>query len=87
MRIISQDGTINLPFESCIIERSDTKIFTTCANVFDNSVKFLELGEYSTVENAKEVMRIIERSYNDYLINKIYKTLNPSDCTFKLPQD
>lgn len=51
MRIISQDETLNLPYESVIIQRENNKIY---AESIYNGVTYL-VGEYSTVEEAKKV--------------------------------
>ena len=51
MRVISQDETLNLPYESVIIQRESNKIY---AESIYNGVTYL-IGEYSTVEEAKKV--------------------------------
>lgn len=51
MRIISQDGTIDLPYEQVIITRNDKSIY-----LMEHLTEDVEIAKYSTEEKAKEAM-------------------------------
>ena len=59
MRIISQDGTIDVPYENYSVNSKEAKIFVR--NARDNwGVLF---AEYSTPEKAKKVMEMLRNAY------------------------
>lgn len=71
MRILSQDGTIDMPYELTALSisykivgsRMDKNIF--CVNAHSNSLnaKRVIMGEYSSEEKAKESMKMLHRAY------------------------
>ncbi len=59
MRIISQDGTIDVPYENYSVNSKETKVFVR--NARDNwAVLF---AEYSTPEKAKKAMGMLRKAY------------------------
>lgn len=58
MRIISQDGTIDLPYEQVIITRNDKSIY-----LMEHLTEDVEIAKYSTEEKAKEAMEELRMSY------------------------
>lgn len=49
MRVISQDGTIDMPYEQVIITRHDKSIY-----LMEHLTEDVEIAKYSTEEKAKE---------------------------------
>ena len=65
MRIISQGGKIDLPYEqiSISIDCDDGRTIIAYAV---SSGTIWELAEYSTKEKAEEVMKMLRTGYSDY---------------------
>lgn len=67
MRIISQNGKVDLPYECFGVEIdaiNDTKIIAYAVNSDDDTI--WKLAEYSTKEKAEEVMKMLRTGYSDY---------------------
>ncbi len=62
MRLISQTGDIDIPYESSVVARADVLIAAFSVNY--NS-KRIVMGMYSTEEKAKKVMEMLHRAYHD----------------------
>lgn len=62
MRLISQTGDIDIPYESSAIDRADVMIAAYSVNY--NS-KRIVMGMYSTEEKAKKAMKMLHRAYHD----------------------
>lgn len=62
MRLISQTGDIDIPYESSAIARTDVLIaaFSVNYNFFR-----IVMGMYSTEEKSKKVMETLHRAYHD----------------------
>jgi hypothetical protein len=58
MRIISQDGTIDLPYEQVIITRHDKSIY-----LMEHLTNDVEIAKYSTEEKADEAMEELRVAY------------------------
>ena len=58
MRIISQDGTIDLPYEQAIITRHDKSIY-----LMEHLTNDVEIAKYSTEEKADEAMEELRVAY------------------------
>lgn len=58
MRIISQDGTIDLPYEQVIITRHDKSIY-----LMEHLTNDVEIAKYSTEEKAKKAMEMLRDAY------------------------
>ena len=58
MRIISQDGTIDIPYEQCVIQRFREKIYFLNKNLtgVEQLVSDIEMASYSTEEKAMEML-------------------------------
>ena len=58
MRIISQDGTIDLPYEQVIIQRFKKDIYFLNKNLIavEQIISDMVVAKYSTDENADEPM-------------------------------
>ena len=67
MRIISQNGEVDLPYECFGVEIdaiNDTKIIAYAVNSDDDTI--WNLAEYSTKEKAEEVMKMLREGYRNY---------------------
>ena len=67
MRIISQDGTIDLPYEQVIITRNDKSIY-----LMEHLTEDVEIAKYST--EAKEAMEELRMSYMCHNLVKMGQT-------------
>lgn len=75
MRLISQTGDIDVPYESSAIARADGLIVAYSVNYDSNKIV---MGIYSTEEKAKKVM---ERLHN------IYAEFTIANIVFRFPKD
>lgn len=67
MRIISQNGRVDLPYEqvAVAIDTTDGAMIMAYAVNSDDGT-FWNLAEYSTKEKAEEVMKMLRTGYIDY---------------------
>ena len=78
MRIISQDGTIDMPYEQVIITRHDKSIY-----LMEHLTEDVEIAKYSTEEKADEAMEELRMAYMCHnLANMGYAP--PNNITEKL---
>ena len=59
MRVISQDGTIDIPYDSVIIQRFGRKIYFLNKNLIgvEQLISDMDIATYSTEEKAKRRLR------------------------------
>ena len=92
MRIISQDGTIDIPYEQCVIQRFKTEIYFLNKNLtgVEQLVSDMEIATYSTEEKAEKAMEMLREKYKDYAraTNKSnFFTMFDYPKVFQFPQD
>ena len=92
MRIISQDGTIDIPYEQCVIQRFREKIYFLNKNLVgvEQLVNDMEMASYSTEEKAKKAMEMLREKYKDYAkaTNKSnFFTMFDYPKVFQFPKD
>lgn len=65
MRVISQDGTIDIPYESVIIQRFRREIYFLNKNLtgVEHLVSDMDIATYSTEEKAKKAMEMLRDTY------------------------
>ena len=65
MRVISQDGTIDIPYESVIIQRFGREIYFLNKNLIgvEQLVSDMDIATYSTEEKAKKAMEMLRDTY------------------------
>ena len=65
MRIISQDGTIDVPYEQCVIQRFKKSIYFLNKNLtgVEQLVSDMEIATYSTEEKAEKAMEMLRTAY------------------------
>ena len=73
MRIISQDGTIDIPYEQCVIQRFREKIYFLNKNLVgvEQLVNDMEMASYSTEEKAKKAVEMLREQYSRLQVVKI----------------
>lgn len=92
MRIISQDGTIDVPYEQCVIQRFKESIYFLNKNLtgIEQLVGDMEIASYSTEEKARKAMEMLREKYKDYAkaTNKSnFFTMFDYPKVFQFPQD
>ena len=65
MRVISQDGTIDIPYESVIIQRFGREIYFLNKNLIgvEQLVSDMEIASYSTETKAQKAMEMLRTAY------------------------
>lgn len=65
MRIISQDGTIDMPYEEVIIQRFKSRIYFLNKNLtgVESLSDDMQIAEYSTEEKAIKAMEMLREAY------------------------
>lgn len=61
MRIISQNGNVDLPYEKALIFHATETVLARCEG-YD---KEIVLGEYSSMEKAYKAMEMLRDAYNN----------------------
>ena len=76
MRVISQDGTIDMPYEEVIIQRFESRIYFLNKNLtgVEPLNDDMQIAEYSTEEKAKKAMEELRYAYMCHSIAKMGKT-------------
>ena len=67
MRIISQDGTIDIPYEQCVIQRFKTEIYFLNKNLtgVEQLVSDMKIATYSTEEKAEKAIKMLRDRHTD----------------------
>ena len=88
MRVISQDGTIDIPYEDVIIQRFESRIYFLNKNLtgVEPLTDDMQIAEYSTEEKAKKAIEMLRIAYENnefyhHIINskyfaEVFKTLS-----------
>ncbi len=65
MRVISQDGTIDMPYEEVIIQRFRSRIYFLNKNLtgVESLSDDMQIAEYSTEEKAIKAMEMLRETY------------------------
>lgn len=65
MRVISQDGTIDMPYEEVIIQRFKSRIYFLNKNLtaVESLSDDMQIAEYSTEEKAIKAMEMLREAY------------------------
>ena len=74
MRVISQDGTIDIPYDSVIIQRFGREIYFLNKNLIgvEQLVSDMDIATYSTEEKAQKAMEMLQNDYYDHVAEKTY---------------
>lgn len=65
MRVISQDGTLDMPYEEVIIQKFKSRIYFLNKNLtgVESLTDDMRIAEYSTEEKAKKAMEMLRDAY------------------------
>ena len=65
MRVISQDGTIDIPYDNVIIQRFGREIYFLNKNLIgvEQLVSDMDIATYSTEEKAQKAMEMLRDTY------------------------
>lgn len=79
MRVISQDGTIDMPYEEVIIQGFKSGIYFLNKNLtgVEQLTDDMKIAEYSTEEKAKKAMKMLRIAYEN---NVFYHCTAGSKC-------
>ena len=68
MRVISQDVTIDVPYEQVVIRRFNRVIYFLNKNLtgVESVINDIEMASYSTEEKAKKAMEMLRNKYMEY---------------------
>lgn len=89
MRVISQDGTIDIPYEQVVIQRFNRVIYFLNKNLtgVESVMNDMEMASYSTEEKAKKAMEMLRIAYTGSIamfqnvepteeVNEVFKKCN-----------
>ena len=67
MRVISQDGTIDVPYEMVVIQRFEEDIYFLNRNLtgVEDLISDIRLAKYSTEEKAAKAMEMLRKAYEN----------------------
>lgn len=73
MRVISQDGTIDMPYEEVIIQRFKSRIYFLNKNLtgVESLSDDMQIAEYSTEAKAIKVMEMLRDQYKGLEVFKV----------------
>lgn len=76
MRVISQDGALDIPYEQVVIQRFKGEIYFLNKNLtgIDDLVSDIVIAKYSTEEKAKKAMEELRYAYMRHNLVKMVKT-------------
>lgn len=79
MRVISQDGTIDMPYDSVIIQRFGREIYFLNKNLtgVEHLVSDINIATYSTEEKAKKAMEMLRKAYVGNIV--MFQNVEPTD--------
>lgn len=65
MKVISQDGTLDVPYEMVVIQRFKSRIYFLNKNLtgVEPLTDDMQIAEYSTEEKAKKAMEMLRETY------------------------
>lgn len=59
MRVISQDGKWDLPYDRIVIDKSGEKIFAQSNLISSGDDNYVQIAEYSSKERAEKAMGLL----------------------------
>ena len=77
MRIISQDGTIDIPYENCSVYINRLNEKEICAQCLGDESNFFSAALYSTPEKAEKAMEMLRKAYTGSVA--IFQNVEPTD--------
>lgn len=72
MRVISQDGMIDVPYEQISIEIKENEIWCGYYATLEQHCIAKKFARYSTEAKAKKAMEMLQNDYYDHVAEKTY---------------
>lgn len=68
MRLISQNGEYDIPYEKVVLQRHETGIYflNACLTGVEVDTEDIQIAEYSTEEKAVKTMEMLRNTFADY---------------------
>lgn len=78
MRVISQDGTLDIPYEEVIIQKFRSRIYFLNKNLtgVESLSDDMQIAEYSTEAKAIKAMETLRKAYEN---NEFYHYMSAAD--------
>lgn len=72
MRVISQHGTLDIPYEDVVIQRCNEQIIFLNKNLtgVDELISDIVIASYSTEEKAEKAMKLMHKAYSEFEVMK-----------------
>lgn len=88
MRVISQNGTIDMPYEEVIIQRFRSRIYFLNKNLtgVESLSDDMQIAEYSTEAKALKAMEMLREAYINEAIEFTHGIYH-RNIVFQFPQD
>jgi hypothetical protein len=88
MRVISQDGTFDMPYEEVIIQRFKSRIYFLNKNLtgVESLSDDMQIAEYSTEAKAIKAMEILREAWINEAIEFTHGIYH-RNIIFQFPQD
>lgn len=88
MRVISQDGTLDMPYEEVIIQRFKSRIYFLNKNLtgVESLSDDMQIAEYSTEEKAVKAMEMLREAWINEAIEFTHGIYH-RNIVFQFPQD
>ena len=88
MRVISQDGTMDMPYEEVIIQRFKSRIYFLNKNLtgVESLSDDMQIAEYSTEAKAIKAMEMLREAYINEAIEFTHGIYH-RNIVFQFPQD
>ena len=86
MRLISQNGTLDVPYENVVLYQERKEIMCIFSGIYIGE----KIAQYSTEEKAEKAMEMLREKYKDYAkaTNKSnFFTMFDYPKVFQFPQD
>lgn len=79
MRVVSQDGAIDMPYEEVIIQRFKLRIYFLNKNLtgVESLNDDMQIAEYSTEEKAKKAMEMLRSAYTGSIA--MFQNVEPTE--------
>ena len=90
MRLISQDGTIDIPYENSMVFRDDENILYIICGSDAGKIAGRLLATYGTSEKAEKAMEMLQDKYKKYSTvtdNSSFFTMFNEPKVFRFPAD
>lgn len=88
MRVISQDGTLDMPYEEVIIQRFKSRIYFLNKNLtgVESLSDDMQIAEYSTEAKAIKAMEMLREAWINEAIEFTHGIYH-RNIVFQFPQD